>query len=219
LGAVVIGGGVMAAANAESLGLLNINFSPGQTTELNSAPLQSDGAAPSRPRTPARSRSADSAPSASAWTASGRVLRIAGSGLALDWAGAPPAGSDDEAADDPPDAPEFASIRSPVGGAEALSAGHSFSDAGVMGAAAGGSQSGVGGIGGGAGQAPAAPEAPGAANALAGGQPDNPLLQAVVDPPLAAAGPAPEPATWATMVLGLGLVGAMLRYSRRLRTA
>ena len=30
IGAIVIGGGVMAAANAESLGILGVDFSPGQ---------------------------------------------------------------------------------------------------------------------------------------------------------------------------------------------
>jgi hypothetical protein len=214
LGAIVIAGGVMAAANAQSLGLLNIDFGPAQTTELNSAPAQSDGAVgASRPRTPARSRSVDPTAPASAWAASGRVLRIAGGELALDWAGAPPTRSDDEATDDPPDNPEFASIRAPVGGAEALSAGQSVSAPASIASAASGGPSGLGGLGGGTTQPPAAPDAAKAPT----GAPDGPL-QAGVDPP-AAGGPVPEPATWASMILGLGLVGAMLRGSRRRRAA
>jgi hypothetical protein len=222
LAVLVIGGGVMAAANAESLGFLNIDFSPGQKTEFNSAAPQSDGGgAASRPKTPARPRSADPAPSGSAWTASGRVLRIAGADLALDWAGAPPAGSDDKATDDPPDSPEFATVSSPAGTAADLSAGHSFSAPASIGSGASGAQSGAGVIGGGIGQAtptasPTALMTPDTANAPTS-VPDGPL-QAAVDPP-AAAGAVPEPATWASMILGLGLVGAMLRGSRRRRTA
>jgi hypothetical protein len=213
LAVLVIGGGVMAAANAESLGFLNIDFSPVQTTELNSAP-QADGAVgASRPRTSAPSRSVATTPPGSAWTASGRVLRIAGSDLALDWAGAPPAGSDDKATDDPPDNPEFATVSSPVGKAADFSAGQSFSAPASIGSGASGGPSGAGGLGGGTTQPPTAPDTANAPTSV----PDGPL-QAALDPP-AAAGPVPEPSTWASMILGLGLVGAMLRSSRRRRTA
>jgi hypothetical protein len=216
LGALVIGGGVMAAANAESLGFLNIDFFPAQVSQLNS-PAPSDGASASAPRNvaPAHAGSADPAPSGSAWTASGRVLQVAGADLALDWAGAP-AGSNDKATDDSPHDPEFASISSPAGGAESLSAGHAFADAGSIAGAVGGGQSAAGGIGGGTGQAPSAPKAPDAANPLT--DPSDDTLQAAAGPPLAA-GPVPEPAAWVSMILGLGLTGAMLRASRRRRTA
>jgi len=213
LAALVIGGGVLAAANADSLGLLNITFCPAQVTEFNSAAQSDSGAAASRPRTSDRRRSADPAPSSSAWTASGRLVRIAGADLALDWTDALATGTDDKAADDPPGDPEFVSISSPVGGSEDLSAGHAFGDSGSMAGAIGGGESAAGGIGGGTGQAPTALKAPDATNALTGHSDDT--LQAAAGPPLAAAGPVPEPGTWATMILGLGLVGAMLRSSRR----
>jgi hypothetical protein len=217
LAALVIGGGVMAAANAESLGLLNVDFFPAQVSEFNSA-APSDGASASAPRNaaPAHAKSADPAPSAAAWTASGRELRISGADLTLGWAGAPPANSDEKVTDDPPGDPEFASISSPVGGSESLSAGHAFEEAGSIASAIGGGQGVAGGIGGGTGQAPSAPKTPDAANPLTG--PSDDTLQAAAGPPLAA-GPVPEPAAWATMILGLGLTGAMLRAARRRRIA
>jgi hypothetical protein len=215
LAALVIGGGVLAAANAESLGFLNIDFFPAQVTALDGA-VPSDGGSASAPRNaaPAHARAADPGASGAAWNVSGRVLRVAGADLALDWEGMP-ASADDKTADDPPDNPEFASVSSPVGTAEAPSAAR-FANAAPIANSLGGSQGGAGGGVGSLTGETATSSAPAASTAPAPVQ-DDPL-QAVAAPTVVA-GPVPEPGAWVSMILGLGLVGAMLRSGRRRRTA
>jgi hypothetical protein len=209
--ALLIGGGGVALANIPSLGLLDVDARPVQAAP-DAVPLPPADHVGSPERSPPVRRGAP-APSPAAWSVSASPLKLLAADLALDWAPEPATVAGDTTTDDQPDIAEFVSVSSPVGALEELSSGRSFDDANSLASLVGGSGSGAGGgVGGQKQQTSAAPDP---TDPTAGSAPSKDPVQPVLDT-APATGPVPEPATWMTMILGLGLTGAMLRSRRRI---
>jgi hypothetical protein len=218
LAALLIGGGAVALANTPSLGILNVDVQPVQAAPdaVPFRPADHGVATPERSR-PVRRGADGVSPSQAAWNAPGGALTFVATDLALDWQTEPATVAAETATDDPADIPEFVSISSPVGELADLSSGRSFDDPNSLAGLVGGGGSGAGGgVGSQKRQTNSAPDpAPDPAGPATATAPSDTPVQPVLDTGLAT-GPVPEPATWMTMILGLGLMGAALRSRRRL---
>jgi hypothetical protein len=217
LAVLLIGAGAVALANTPSLGILNVDTQPiqGPPDPVAFVPGDHGGATPQRSR-PVRRGTDAASPSQSAWNAPGGALTFVAADLALDWQTEPATVAADTATEDSADIPEFVSISSPVGELADLSSGRSFDDPNSLAGLAGGGGSGAGGAVGS--QQRQTNSAPDPADPMTATAPSDPPVQPVLDSGLAT-GAVPEPATWMTMILGLGLMGAALRSHRRSRTA
>jgi hypothetical protein len=221
LAALLIVGGAVALANTPSLGLLDVDTQPIQGPPDPVSFRHSDHVAPPEPSRAAVRRGADElAPSHAGWSVPASPLNLIAAELVPDWATEPATVAADTTTEESTDIPEFVSIRSPVGALADLSSGRSFDSANSLGNLVGGGGSGAGGaIGGQRRQTSSMPNpAPDPADPTSATAPSDDPVQPVLNTPLAT-GPVPEPATWMTMILGLGLMGAMLRSSRRPRLA